>query len=121
MLRPAIAYAHIFLAVCAADSFGNPVAVLASQYSALIVRLGGCMKIVALLLIAASTSFGLNISGVWRLRHASAEGLAVPIAVEVEQCGSDLQVLKVTATARGKHIEMLWLPATGHSHRGKGN
>ena len=69
------------------------------------------MKILALLLMAASTSFGLDISGIWRLTRATADVASFPIAVQIEQCGSDLLVLKVMATPQGRHIEQLWLHA----------
>jgi len=67
------------------------------------------MKAVSLLLLTALACFGSNISGVWRLKHASADIESFPIAVQVEQFGSGLQVLKVMATAQGKRVEQLWL------------
>lgn len=69
------------------------------------------MKIPALLLIAAFTCFGSDVSGVWRLKHASADGRSVPIAVQVEQCGDHVQILKLVSTAVGKRVEQLWLSA----------
>lgn len=67
------------------------------------------MKAIPLLLISVSACFGSDISGVWWLKHASADGPSFPIAVQVEQCGNDLHVLKVMATPQGKRIEQLWL------------
>ena len=69
------------------------------------------MKIPTLLLIAASTCFGSNLSGVWRLKHASADGPSVPIAIQVEQYGDYVQVLKLVSTVFGKRVEQLWLSA----------
>jgi hypothetical protein len=69
------------------------------------------MKILGLLLIAVSMCFGSDLSGMWRLKHAAAHGSSFLIAVQVEQCGSDLQVLKVMASPQGRHIEQLWLTA----------
>lgn len=69
------------------------------------------MKTVVLLLMAASTCFAVDISGVWRLKHASADGPSHAIAVQVEQCGDHVQVLKLVSTVFGKRVEQLWLPA----------
>lgn len=69
------------------------------------------MKILALLLIAVSTCCGSDISGVWRLKHASADGPSVPMAVQVEQYGDHVHVLKLVSTVFGKRVEQLWLSA----------
>ena len=69
------------------------------------------MKILTLLLIAASTCFGSEISGVWRLKHATADGRSAPIAVQVQQCGNHIQVLKLVFTVVGKRVEQLCLSA----------
>ncbi len=69
------------------------------------------MKVLAILLVAACACFGSDISGVWRLKHASADGPSIPIAVQVEQYGDHVQVLKIVSTALGKRVEQLWLGA----------
>lgn len=69
------------------------------------------MKAIPLLLIAVSACFGSDLSGVWRLEHASADGPSYAIAVQVQQCGDHVQVLKIVSTAVGKHLEQLWLTA----------
>ena len=69
------------------------------------------MKSVALLLIVVSSCLGSEISGAWRLKHTAADVPFFPIAVEVERCGSDLQVIKVIAAPDGKHLQQLWLHA----------
>src|SRR5690348_16325170 len=69
------------------------------------------MKGLVLLAIAASTCFGSDVSGVWRLKHASADGPPFPVAIQVEQCGDHLQVLKLVSTTVGKRIEEFWLTA----------
>ncbi len=70
------------------------------------------MKILAVLLVAASSCFGSDISGVWRFKHAAADGPSIPIAVQVEQYGDHLQVLKIVSSIRGKRVEELWLTAS---------
>lgn len=69
------------------------------------------MKIATLLLIAASTCFGSEISGMWRLKHTTADGPSVPMAIQVEQYGDHVQVLKLVSTVFGKRVEQLWLTA----------
>ena len=69
------------------------------------------MKALAVLLVTASACFGSDISGVWRLKHASADGPSVPIAVQVEQYGDHVQVLKIVSSIRGERVEQLWLTA----------
>lgn len=69
------------------------------------------MKILALLVIAVSTCCGSDVSGVWRLKHASADGSSVPIAIQVEQYGDHVQVLKLVSTVFGKRVEQVWLNA----------
>jgi hypothetical protein len=67
------------------------------------------MKVLAVLLIAVSACLGSDISGMWRLKHAAADGPSLPIAVQVEQFGDHVQVLKLVSTALGKRVEQLWL------------
>lgn len=67
------------------------------------------MKTLALLFIAVSACFGSEISGVWRLQRAAAEGPSIPIAVQVEQWGDRVQVVKIISTTHGKRVEQLWL------------
>ena len=67
------------------------------------------MKALALLFIAVSLCFGSEISGVWRLQHAAVDGPSIPIAVQVEQCGDRVQIVKIISTTTGKHVEQLWL------------
>lgn len=69
------------------------------------------MKTLALFVIAAFTCPGSDISGVWRLKHAAADGPYPPIAVQVEQCGDNIQVLRSVSSIRGERVEQLWLTA----------
>ena len=70
------------------------------------------MKVLAVMLVAACACFGSDISGLWRLKHASADGPSVPVAVQVEQYGDHVQVLKIVPSIRGERVEQLWLTAT---------
>ena len=56
------------------------------------------MKLLAVLLASACVCFGSDISGVWRLKHASADGPSVPVAIQVEQYGDHVQVLKLVSS-----------------------
>ena len=79
------------------------------------------MKALAVFVIAALTCSGSDISGVWRLKHPWADEPSFPIAVQVEQCGDHVQVLKIVSSIRGERVEQFWLTATGHSHARKRN
>ena len=69
------------------------------------------MKALVLVAIAASACFGSDVSGVWRLKHASGAGHSIPIVVQLEQFGDHVQVLRIVSSIRGERVEQFWLTA----------